>query len=322
MSTSLVPYNMYEAQNAYQRLRATLSGDSVDAAINEVKTFLKMFPDVALAHNDLGVLFHKSGNPLLALAHYEKANRLRPKDPAVIKNLAEFYFVVLNWTDDAIELLTELLSDYPQDFEILTALASICSKVGRPEEAQIFYRKALQIDPDNQELREVLANMEGPVSAAEYRSVTTAPSPDSFAAAPIAAPVSEDDEAALSLQRLLAQNPGNAVAHNNLGIVRFKQGRLDESAAHYERAVACDPANPTYRKNLADLYFTHLGRVDEAIAIYTSLLKETPKDIELLTALAIISKANQLKEQARTFIEKVLELEPWNSDAREFLAGL
>lgn len=309
---------MNEARNAYQRLRATLSGDSVEAAITEVKTFLKMFPEVALAHNDLGVLFHKSGNSLLALAHYEKANRLQPKDSTILKNLAEFYFVVLGWTDDAIELLTGLLDAYPEDFEILTALATICDKVGRPEEARIFYRKAQQIDPANRELREVMAHLEGPVSAAECRSEIVAPLSDSF----VAAPVIEDDEDALSLERLLARDPGNAVAHNNLGIVRFRQGRLDEAAAHHERAVASDPGNLVYQKNLADLYYTYLGRVDEAIAIYTTLQKQYPKDIELLTALALISKANQLKEQARIFIKKVLELEPWNSDAREFLASL
>lgn len=318
MSTSLVPYNMNEARNAYQRLRATLSGDSVEAAITEVKTFLKMFPEVGQAHNDLGVLFHKSGNSLLALAHYEKANRLQPNDPTILKNLAEFYFVVLGWTDDAIELLTGLLDAYPEDFEILTALATICDKVGRPEEARIFYRKAQQIDPVNRELREVMAHLEGPVSAAECRSEIAAPSSDSF----VAAPVIEDDEDALSLERLLARDPENAVAHNNLGIVRFRQGRLDEAAAHHERAVASDPGNLVYQKNLADLYYTYLGRVDEAIAIYTTLQKQYPRDIELLTALALISKANQLKEQARIFIKKVLELEPWNSDAREFLAGL
>ncbi len=319
MNTSLVAYNMYEARNAYQRLQATLSVDSAEAAITEVKTFLKMFPEVALAHNDLGVLFCKAGNNLLALAHYEKANRLQPNTPTIIKNLAEFYFVILGWVDDAIDMLTGLLNDYPEDFEILTALANISTKVGRPEEARIFYRKALQIDPDNAELRELLAHLEGPVSAAEYRSGTAAPSPDPVAVAPVSG---EGDEAALALQRLIAQNPGNAVAHNNLGVVRSRQGRPDEAAAHYERAITCDSANLVYRKNLADLYYAYLGRTDEAIAIYTSLLREYPRDIELLTALAIICKANQLKEQARTFIKKVLELEPWNSDAREFLANL
>jgi len=51
-------------------------------------------------------------------------------------------------------------------------------------------------------------------------------------------------------------------------------------------------------------------------------LKTHPKDTELLTSLAIISRANQLADQARIFIKRVLELEPWNTEARDFLAGL
>jgi len=324
MSTSLVPYNLYEAQNAYQRLRGTIDNESVEEAIAELKTFLKMFPNMPLAHNDLGVLFHKAGNHLLALAHYEKANRLQPNTPAVIKNLAEFYFVVLKWTDDAIQMLTQLLQAYPEDFEILTALGNISGQVGRQDESRIFYRKALQVDPDNQELREMLADLEGPVSAAEYRYQAVKPSYlESVAPAEVAEPsVTSTDDEALPFLNLLKQNPQNAVALNNLGLLRFRQGRTEEAEACYEKAVANDPENPVYQKNLADLCYSAMGKTDKAIGIYTSLLKKHPKDTELLTSLAIISQSNQLREQARTFIRRVLELEPWNTDARNFLAGL
>lgn len=322
MTSSVVPYNHYEAQNAYQRLQATLSTDT-EAAISEIKTFLKMFPDVALAHNDLGVLYHRAGNSLLALAHYEKANRLQPNNPTVIKNLAEFYFVVLNWTDDAIAMLTSLLEVYPDDFEILTALGTISRQVGRPDEARIFYRKALENDPGNQTLRSMLAELSGPVSAAEYRS-TPAAQADSMQAFNLGQPrqTQTEDPEAEKLLELLRQNPRNAIAHNNLGLLRFRQGRFAEAAACYEKARQSDPSNPLFQKNLADLYYTRLGRTDEAIEIYTQLLKTHPKDTELLTSLAIISRANQLADQARIFIKRVLELEPWNTEARDFLAGL
>jgi len=319
MSTSLVPYSMYEAQSAYLRLQASLS-DSPVAAISEVKTFLKMFPDVALAHNDLGVLYHKVGEPLQALAHYEKANRLQPNTPTIIKNLAEFYCVVLGWTEDAICMLTGLLKAYPDDFEILTALGAISSQVGRLEEARVFFRKALEINPENRDLHERLAQVDGPVSAAEYRTVPATAKQE--APAQQAAVTDEYSEAEASFEQMVAQNPGNSLAHNNLGIIWAKRGNLEKAGRCYELAVQCEPDNAIYRKNLADLYFVHLGRTDEAIEIYTELLKTRPKDTEVLSALAIISQANQLRDQARTFIRRVLELEPWNTEAREFLAGL
>ena len=322
MTSSVVPYNQYEAMNAYQRLRACLTSDSTGSALAEIRTFLKMFPDLALAHNDLGVLYHRAGDSLLALAHYEKANRLQPNNPTVIKNLAEFYFVALNWTDDAIAMLTGLLEVYPDDFEILTALGTISKQVGRPDEARIFYRKALQNDPGNQTLRSMLAELDGPVSAAEYRSAPVAQPSSSIPAFTLAQPRPTEDSEAQNLLELLKQNPRDGIAHNNLGLLRYRQGRFDEAAACYEKARQCDSSNALFQKNLADLYYTELGKTDEAIEIYTQLLKTHPKDTELLTSLAIISRANQLREQARTFIKRVLELEPWNTDARDFLAGL
>lgn len=304
--TAVVPYNQYEAQNAYQRLRVSLSRESAEA-IAEIKTFLKMFPDVPLAHNDLGVMYHQSGNNLLALAHYEKANRLQPNNPTVVKNLAEFYFVVMGWNDDAIEMLTELLNAWPDDFEVLTALGNISEKIGRPEEARAFYRKANQLEPDNAEVREILARLDGPVSAAEYRQSVDLP---------------QVDEEIAPLKRLLEQNPANALAHNNLGIIYTGRGEYELARVHHEQAVKYEPANAMYRKNLADLCYVAFGMTDDAVEMYVQLLKDYPNDVEVLTALAIFSKAADLKEQARIFIDKVLTLQPWNTEARTFLAGI
>ena len=169
MSHAMVQYNRIEAHQAYQRLQLTIDKDDLQTAIVEIKTFLKMFPDVALASNDLAVLYYQAGDKLKALACYEKANRLQPGTPAIIQNLAEFYFVELGWTDDAITMLTDLLKSYPQDFSLLTALGAISSRIGRADEAQMFYRRALELDPTHQGVRDALAALGGPISAAEYR---------------------------------------------------------------------------------------------------------------------------------------------------------
>lgn len=316
MSASLVSYNHYEAQNAYQRLQATLSSDPSEA-IAEIKTFLKMFPDVALAHNDLGVLCYSTDNKMKALAHYEKANRLQPNTPTVIKNLAEFYYAELGWADDAIDMLTSLLKVYPDDFEILTALGEISSRIGRLDEARVFFRKAMQLNPENQPLRDKMAELVGPVSAAEYRAPAAETNETGLAQSS-----GELDEPMAALEQMLLLDPQNALAHNNIAMVLQQRGDFDAACRHLQQAVEIEPDNTTYQKNLADIYYAHCAKTDEAIAIYTSLLKNYPKDTELLTALAIISQANQLRDQAKTFIRRVLELEPWNTDAREFLAGL
>jgi Flp pilus assembly protein TadD len=366
----MVQYSRAEAQQAYQRLQMTLTRDDLHTAIVEIKTFLKMFPDVALACNDLAVLYYQSGDKLQALACYEKANRLQPGTPAIIQNLAEFYFVELGWTDDAITLLTDLLKSYPQDFQLLTALGAISSRIGRVEEARMFYRQALELDPGHQGVREALAALGGPVSAAEYRS-EAAPSQASVPSAPVtdkpaeldailarlrstvatAAPVpaapqpatlrpdvvspdqlyrqaqaaeqAGNESAAITLlEQLVSNTPAYPLAHNDLGILYTRLGNLELACRHHELAVQQDRSNPLFAKNLASLYYSLCGRTDEAVEIYTRLVQEYPRDVEVLTALAIISNNNNLKDQARTFIKRVLDFEPWNAEARQFLAEL
>lgn len=367
MSNAVIHYNRAEAQQAYQRLQMTLTRDDLHTAIVEIKTFLKMFPDVALACNDLAVLYYQSGDKLQALACYEKANRLQPGTPAIIQNLAEFYFVELGWTDDAITLLTDLLKSYPQDFQLLTALGAISSRIGRVEEARMFYRQALELDPGHQGVREALAALGGPVSAAEYRSetapapavvperekpaeldailarlrstvATTTPvpvapqpatlrpdvvSPDQLYRQSQAAEQAGDDSAAIGLlEQLVSNTPVYPLAHNDLGILYTRTGNLGLACQHHELAVHQDRSNPLFAKNLASLYYSLCGRTDEAVEIYTRLVREHPRDVEVLTALAIISNNNNLKDQARTFIKRVLDFEPWNAEARQFLAEL
>lgn len=365
MSSAMVQYNRAEAQQAYQRLQMTLTRDDLHTAIVEIKTFLKMFPEVALACNDLAVLYYQSGDKLQALACYEKANRLQPGTPAIIQNLAEFYFVELGWTDDAITMLTDLLKSYPQDFQLLTALGAISSRIGRVEEARMFYRQALELDPQHQGVREALAALGGPVSAAEYRS-ETAPAPSSLAE-PVQAPAAtaqnneldailarlrsqaavaepaasapfsadacyrqaqtaeqsgDDGKAITLLEQLVSNTPVYPLAHNDLGILYTRTGNLELACQHHELAVHQDRSNPLFAKNLASLYYSLCGRTDEAVEIYTRLVREHPQDVDVLTALAIISNNNNLKDQARTFIKRVLDFEPWNAEARQFLAEL
>ncbi len=362
MSYQIIPATLYEAQNAYRRLQYHMNMDDPATTILEIKTFLKMYPDVALPYNDLGVLYSRVGEKLLALACYEKANRIQPGNPTIIKNLAEFYFVELGWTDDAILMLTQLLNSYPDDTDLLQLLVTISEQVGREQEARIFSQRLARLRQESSpitdvqvcdaapsvvpsapvvfeetivesipeptqssdSLEDILARIRQTLS--QEPASTTAPSSQSaddlYRTAQKQLADGNDEQAISTLEQLVSLEPDNALAHNDLGVLYTRLGNSEKACVHHETAVNRNPANTTFQKNLAALYYSCLGKTDEAIAIYTRLFREHPADVEVLTALAIISAANNLGEQARLFIGRVLELEPWNSDAREFLAGL
>jgi len=106
---------LIEGAATYERILAAVRDVEFDEGIRHIKDFLKIYPEFAQAHNDLAVLYYRSGNSLRALAHYEKAHKLEPGNITYRKNLADFYFVELEWTDDAVLTYLDILKDNPFD---------------------------------------------------------------------------------------------------------------------------------------------------------------------------------------------------------------
>ena len=67
------------------------------------------------------------------------------------------------------------------------------------------------------------------------------------------------------------------------------------------------------------------GAVEEARAQYGLILSEAPNDVEVLVALgALLAESDNVDErrQARTHLERALELEPSNAAAQDALGRL
>jgi cytochrome c-type biogenesis protein CcmH/NrfG len=56
--------------------------------------------------------------------------------------------------------------------------------------------------------------------------------------------------------------------------------------------------------------------------IYVSVLGSHPQDIETLMAVGHICEAGQKADDARVFYNRILQIEPWNSDAKQHLDRL
>lgn len=330
------------AQAVYNQLQSYLSGD-VTVAIERLEHFLKSYNGFAQAHNDLGVLYHRSGDLLRSLAHYEKANRLQSGNPVFLKNLAEFYAAELGWIDDAILILVDLLKTAPNDIDLLSSLATISIRINQPNEAETFLNKILVLEPWNADARRLLNDIRdgGIVDEAPQPATTSMDSllqglRQSIAGMAAVNRIPEERyrealelagqgrvaEAETALEELVRSVPTYALAWNDLGVLTYQSGDLNRSLAAHEQALRLEPANPAFGKNLANLYYAALGRTDDAIKIFTGILREHPNDVETLLALGQISAANGYTEQARTFVTKVLQLEPWNVEAREFLISI
>jgi Flp pilus assembly protein TadD len=344
-----------EGRATYERIVTYIREVETEEAIRQIQNFLKIYPEFAQAHNDLAVLYYRAGNGLKALAHYEKAHKLEPSNITYRKNLADFYFVELDWADDAIQTYLDILKDNPFDVETLNALGTISVQTGRREQARQYFTRTLQLDTVNSQARQALQQLGGELQAPSQPAQISSLASHAYAAPPAAAmpqppvppiqkaPVFQEppkspeqlhrqalelansgksSEARRALQELLARHPDYAPGHNDLGVLCQQDGDLIQARFHHEEAHRLQPGNLTFLKNLADLLNIACGDTEEALKIYVKILGSNPRDIETLTAISTICFEAGKIDDARSFLETILKIEPWNGDARESLGAL
>jgi tetratricopeptide (TPR) repeat protein len=294
---------------------------NVSAARLQLEKILNIHPDFALAHNDIGVLCLNAGDKDKALRHYEEAVRLQPENHTFQKNLADFYYVEQGRVVDALRIYVRILATRPEDIETLMAMAHVCESVSEVADAKTFYERVLEIEPWNIEARQQLGRLqqrpigEGPARPAESAQ-------DAYAEASRLIAGGNHQAGKARLMQIAALHPDFALAQNDLGVLAYQAGDKQAALAYYQRAVQLEPVNLTFRKNLADCYWVGFGRLEDALRIYVDILKAQPEDLETLLATGKVCLALRQPEDARVFFDRVLEIEPWNTDAHRQLEQL
>lgn len=347
---------LIEGAATYERILADIRGLETEEIIRHILDFVKIYPEYAPAHNDLAVLFYREENKLKSLAHYEKAHKLDPGNITYRKNLADFYFVELEWTGDAINTYLDILKDNPFDIEVLNALGTISLQIGRKEQARQYFSRTIQLDSNNHEARLSLQQIPSPaatgsdskqISQTHFQGIQAvtpqpaAPVATSFQnlfqpAPPVSAKSSDElyreairlvdagksDEAIPLLETVVVQTPNDALAHNDLGVLSQKTGDFQKARTHHEAAVRLQPENSIFQKNLGDLLCSGFGAFEEALGIYVKLFADNSYDVETIKAIAHICLEVDKPEDARFFLEKALAIKPWDQEVAEALRAL
>jgi glycosyltransferase involved in cell wall biosynthesis/tetratricopeptide (TPR) repeat protein/GT2 family glycosyltransferase len=302
-------------QEIYQTIQQSMKNRKPEEVIAELEMLIESYPEFALAHNDLGVLYYTAGNKEKAHQFYEKAVQLEPDNTVFQKNLADFYFVELGRVEDALRVYIKVLEANPKDAETLLIAGHICVALHKFEDAGLFYKRVLELEPWNEEAQNNLNKLD------KMNPIAPEPKLPQEMYQEIQPLLNNGDpnKAISALEELLQSYPDFALAHNDLGVLYYHSGDKEKTRDHYESATRLMPENINFQKNLADFYCIELGRIEDALKIYVSILKTDPQDIETLLATGLICKALEKLDDARDFFNRVLEIEPWNADAREHL---
>ena len=107
----------------------------------------------------------------------------------------------------------------------------------------------------------------------------------------------------------LARNPGCWMAHNNLGIVLFGKGQLDDAIRHYRTTLEMQPGFWDADYNLGTALLGK-GQVDEAIFYCDKAVRMQPNDPDAQVALANALLQKKQIDDAIVHYQKAVAIRP------------
>lgn len=305
-------------EEKYSAIQMMITEARHEDAIAALKQLLAEQNDSASAHNDLGGLYFLKGNIDQSLAHYQKAVQLNPENTEFLKNLADILYSESKDVERALAIYDKILSICPDHMDTLMVAGHIRVSLENFDEAMRHYTRILEIEPSNATAKQYVDRIRcrKGVQETEYSAESAYQNCQEL--------VSRGNliEGIACLERLVQQHPDFAIAYNDLGVLYYQRGDMARCVKNYQKAIEIDPQNSIFKKNLADFYLIEEGAVEKAMEIYVSVLKDDPEDIDSLMAVGHICTTLEEEDSARTFFERILDIEPWNFDAIERLDQL
>ena len=206
-------------------------------------------------------------------------------------------------------------------------LAWLLHRKGELDEAEMFARRALAVDPGDGQtaarLGAILVDKGAPLEAIEYFQSAALVMPESaelqndignaFAA------VDRVEEAEAALRKALSLNAGLAPIHNNLGNILKQAGKPNDAIAAYQAALNLEPAYAEAENNLAVVLQT-LGNIPLALSHYERAIELDPGFAAAYTHMGTALAAQGQLQEAIAAHRMAIDLAPKLADAHNNLA--
>jgi predicted CXXCH cytochrome family protein len=186
----------------------------------------------------------------------------------------------------------QLNSDRPEG---LMNLAVLAAEGGDAAEAERLYRAALRLTPGVPAIYVNLADL--------YRTQ------------------GRDADGERELRKGLEVAPQSADLHHALGLLLVRAKRLPEALPAFARATQIDPDASRYAYVYA-IAMNSSGQGPQAIVELERAYALHPGDVEIVSALAMLSQEHGDRDAARGWAQKLVDLAPQDARARALLESL
>ena len=219
-----------------------------DHAITLIKNSLRVMPNYAEAHNNLGKVYEELNQLEIALEAYQFAVTL---DSGLVESRFNAANVLqkmgrLLEAETQYQKVLEEKNNYP---EVYCAIGDTLRKLGRLVEAAQNYKSAIKLQPN-------YSSAHNNLGVSLQRMGHNKAASDSY-------------KIAISL------NPNNAEFHNNLGSAAQNMRKFDTAIASYKKAIELNPRYAQSHLNLSSLFHTK-GQMNEASEELTVAISMDP----------------------------------------------
>jgi tetratricopeptide (TPR) repeat protein len=330
-------------QDAMQKQQA---GD-LAGAVTEYREFLKLHPEAAPIHTNLGAALAGLGRYEEALPEYKIALKQSPRLEGARLNLALVYYKMGKLDDAAIQL-EKVYAEDPQNHQAVLLLGDSYLRMGREDDVIRVLEPAEQKYPDDLAIAYMLGTAlihqkrveEGQVlvnrimhngdSAEAHLMLGTAKlnvqdfagARDEFAKAVTLNPnlpevhvlygkalmfTGDSDLSVKEYKSELAVDPFNFEANLQLGVTAREEQDYEQAGKYFARAAETRPGDPGVRYQLA-LIAIDEGHLDEARNLLEGLVKQSPQFTEAHVSLSLVYYRLKRPEDSKREREIVLKL--------------
>lgn len=266
-----------EVRQAFERGAAAMHNGQPALAEQAFRDAVKLAPQMAEAHLDLGLVLGREGKLDEAVRSVQQALALNSSLPSANMFLGIFLFQA-NRPDEARSALQTELTRQPNNVETLTWLGNVELATGHPTRAAAVFDKAAENAPDNLDLLELRGKAHSQVAHDSYARMARL-QPDSWHVHRVQAQLYADEgkhaEAATEYQAAIKQEMRNPDLYEGLGDEYRAASQMEAAQAAYQKELALAPANPVAMYNVGSVAIER-GDSAAGVPLLLAMVKSYP----------------------------------------------
>jgi tetratricopeptide (TPR) repeat protein len=284
----------------YAELAATYGGrgEYLNKAIENYKLAMREDPTTAYLPQELADLYLQSGQTRAAIAEFEDVLKQNPDDLDARRILARFYTARISQGQQqrmneemlhaAIEQYQKISEKAPRDLDNWIMLGRLQKLASDSPAAEKAYKKALEIDPDNEDALTGLAMVYGDLG---------------------------DNANASQLLKRVAEKSPSLRTLTALAAAYDEMKDYKDAAEAYHRALELNRENSDLKTAYAE-ELLKAGDLDEALKVFREIAAEDPTHLGAALKLSEIYRQKRDFVQAHEYADKATELDPTNLEVQ------